>query len=74
MHFLTFRESEKSGDEALSFQLAQHDFAERHLVNWVSELAQRIVEQQPDALYGRLMVAMSEFLVKDFEWQRSTIE
>ena len=74
MHFLTFRESEKSGDDALSFQLAQHDFSERHLVNWVSELAQRIVEQQPDALYGRLMVAMSEFLVKDFEWQRSTIE
>ena len=75
MHFLTFQEAElKDSDDALSFQLAQHDFSERHLVNWVSELAERIIKKQPDALYGKLIAAMSEFLVKDFQWQASTIE
>jgi DMSO reductase family type II enzyme chaperone len=77
MHFLCFQEAELSAsdDEGVtSFQLAQSDFAERHLVNWVSDLAAKVVEQQPDALYGRLLAVMSEFLVKDFEWQTSTIE
>jgi DMSO reductase family type II enzyme chaperone len=76
MHFLCFQEAEMSSNDGdvLSFQLAQNDFSERHLVSWVSELAARIIEQQPDSLYGRLIAAMSEFLVKDFEWQASTIE
>jgi len=78
MHFLCFREAQsyEGGDnhaDAISFQLAQSDFAERHLCNWVSELAEKVLQQQPDALYGRLIAAMSEFLVKDFEWQQSTI-
>jgi DMSO reductase family type II enzyme chaperone len=75
MHFLTFQEAELGdSDDALSFQLAQCDFSERHLVNWVSELAERTIKKQPDALYGKLIAAMSEYLVKDFEWQQSTIE
>jgi TorA maturation chaperone TorD len=76
MHFLCFQEVEMtdSDGDALSFQLAQSDFSERHLCNWVSELAERIIEKQPDALYGKLIAALSEFLVKDFEWQASTIE
>ena len=76
MHFLCYQEADAVANDAdaLSAQLAQHDFAERHLVNWVSELAERIIGQQPDALYGRLIAAMSEFLVKDFEWQLSTID
>ncbi|MCP4089441.1 MAG: hypothetical protein GY746_06570 [Gammaproteobacteria bacterium] len=76
MHFLCFQEAEMSinDGDALSFQLAQKDFSERHLVNWVSGLAEKIIEQQPDSLYGRLVAAMSEFLVKDFEWQSSTID
>ena len=75
MHFLCFQEADAAaGDaDALSFQLAQSDFAERHLCNWVSELATKIIDQRPDALYGKLIAALSEFLVKDFEWQQSTI-
>jgi DMSO reductase family type II enzyme chaperone len=75
MHFLCFQEVEMSNNDgdALSFQLAQSDFSERHLVNWVSGLATKIIEQQPDSIYGRLIAAMSEFLVKDFEWQAGTI-
>jgi len=79
MHFLCFREAqslEKNEDiaDAVSYQLAQSDFAERHLCNWVSELAEKILQQQPDVLYGRLFAAMSQFLVKDYEWQQSTID
>jgi DMSO reductase family type II enzyme chaperone len=76
MHFLCYREAEQCDQESgdpLSFQLAQSDFSERHLVNWVSELAERVLAQQPDSLYGKLLAAMSEFLVKDYEWQASTI-
>jgi DMSO reductase family type II enzyme chaperone len=76
MHFLSYQEAENCADDesdALSYQLAQSDFSERHLCNWVSGLAQKIIEQQPDALYGKLIAAMSEFLVKDYEWQESTI-
>ena len=76
MHFLCYQEAEAAAGagDALSFQLAQSDFAERHLCNWVSELAARVQEKQPDALYGQLIAALSEFLVKDFEWQQSTIK
>jgi len=76
MHYLCYQEAEESkaqdGDET-SFQLAQSDFAERHLMTWVSSLAERVKQRQPDALYASLLAAMSEFLVKDFEWQQSTI-
>lgn len=77
MHFLVYQEAQAADAataDCLSFQLAQHDFAERHLVSWVSELAEKVLSQQPQSLYGRLMAAMSECLVKDFEWQRSTIQ
>jgi len=77
MHFLCYQEADQSGKDdgdPLSYQLAQHDFAERHLVSWVSELAEKVTKQQPDALYGKLLAAMSEFLVKDFEWQVTTID
>jgi hypothetical protein len=75
MHFLCFQEAEADAEngDVLSFQLAQSDFSGRHLCNWVSELAQKITVLQPDALYGKLIAAMSEFLVKDYEWQQTTI-
>ncbi|HJP05037.1 MAG: molecular chaperone TorD family protein [Gammaproteobacteria bacterium] len=74
MHFLTYQEAEHAGsDDARSFQLAQHDFAERHLCNWVPELVERIRLQDPDSFYVRVIAAVSEFLQQDFEWQQSTI-
>lgn len=81
MHYLIYQESRgfepgeaaSSAADLLSFQLAQHDFSERHLVNWVPELAARVGAQQPGALYARILAAMSEFLSSDFAWQQSTI-
>ena len=76
LHFLCFGEAEQTeaGGDALSFQLAQHDFAERHIVNWVPELAARVAELAPDSRYARLLAEMGKFVVQDFEWQRSTID
>jgi len=73
MHFLTYQESQQSVADAVSFQLAQHDFAERHLISWVGEFAQRVTEERPNALYGRLLAAMAGFLERDFAWQQATI-
>ena len=77
MHFLCFKETQtldaRDGEEASSYQLAQHDFAERHLCNWVSELAEKAVRQDSGGIYPRLLAALSEFVVKDFEWQAGTI-
>jgi len=74
MHFLSYKESEAAEGEPLSYQLAQHDFCDRHLVHWVPELAERAAAQQPNALYSRVLAALSEFLQADFAWQQSTIE
>ena len=76
MHMLCYQESERAtdGSDALSLQLAQSDFAERHLCNWVSGLAIQVIEQRPESIYAQLLPAMSEFLVKDFEWQQATIQ
>jgi DMSO reductase family type II enzyme chaperone len=80
MHFLCFKEvqlleAKESGEEvdATSFQLAQSDFAERHLCNWVSELAEKAARQS-DGIYPRVLAALTQFVVKDFEWQAGTIK
>ncbi len=72
MYFLAFQEASGQGD-TLSYQLGQHDFAERHLQNWVSELADRVRKQQPDSIYARILDAMSHFVSVDFAWQDGTI-
>lgn len=73
MQFLTYSETAPEQGEPLSFQLAQLDFSERHLVGWVPELAARARAVQPDGLYPRLLSAVSEFLQNDFAWQQATV-
>ncbi|MGI9309293.1 MAG: TorD/DmsD family molecular chaperone [Gammaproteobacteria bacterium] len=72
MHFLCYYETQQEGD-VLSYQLAQFDFAERHLFTWVPQLAEAVRQLQPDALYSRLIHLLSEFVAKDLEWQSGTI-
>ncbi len=72
MHFLCFRESQADKD-VLSSQLAQVDFTERHLCNWVPALRERVEELAPGTLYCRAVTALSSFLGKDLAWQRQTI-
>ena len=72
MHFLCFRESE-GGERALSYQLAQADFAERHLINWVPSLAESLQEAAADSIYFRIVDFLCRFLEADLAWQRGTI-
>jgi len=72
MHFLCYREaSAESG--AASYQLAQVDFAERHLVCWVPELAKSTARIAPDSIYLRVIYTIEQFLTADYAWQCGTI-
>jgi DMSO reductase family type II enzyme chaperone len=72
MHVLCFREA-STGDERLSYQLAQADFTERHLIKWVPRLLQGVETISPGSLYARIIGTLNEFLASDFAWQNGTI-
>ena len=73
MHFLCFRESE-GGERVQSYQLAQADFAERHLLNWVPALVDGVSKMAGEGIYFRVVDFLSRFLAADLAWQRSTIQ
>jgi DMSO reductase family type II enzyme chaperone len=72
MHFLCFHESSQS-DDRLSWQLAQADFAERHLANWVPQLADTVSKLAAHHFYCRVLSLLRDFIVRDLEWQASTM-
>jgi DMSO reductase family type II enzyme chaperone len=72
MHVLCFREA-STEDERLSFQLAQADFTERHLVKWVPRLLDGVESISSGSLYARVIRTLNEFLVGDFAWQKGTV-
>ena len=72
MHYLCFRESEQA-EEVLSYQLAQLDFAERHLLSWVPRFAAQVETHAPGSLYARVVGALRDFLAEDCAWQTGTI-
>jgi DMSO reductase family type II enzyme chaperone len=74
MHFLCYREGEQQeSDDALSYQLAQVDFTERHLLRWVPALAEATAAHGADTLYVRVIVALAGFIRADHAWQQGTI-
>ena len=74
MHFLCYREAQAAtADDALSFQLAQADFARRHLVNWLPPFAANVEKVAGGTLYARVVAAIRDFVVADLDWQRGTI-
>jgi TorA maturation chaperone TorD len=72
MHFLCFREA-SADEDALSYQLAQADFSQRHLLKWVPKLTASVAATMPESLYSSVVRLLDEFLRRDFEWQKSTI-
>lgn len=72
MHYLAFHEA-TVGEDRLSWQLAQVDFAERHLANWVPKLAAAVAQLAPGSIYSRVLAALHEFVARDLDWQRGTI-
>jgi len=74
MHYLCFREAEAGTEaDALSFQLAQADFSERHLAAWLPQLADNADKLATGALYARVVGAVRDFVMADSEWQMATI-
>lgn len=72
MHFLCFHEAQ-GGDDRLSWQLGQADFAARHLANWLPPLAAATARAAPGSFYARVMEAVRDFVLADLAWQESTI-
>ncbi len=72
MHFLCFSEA-TAETEVLSYQLAQADFTERHLVKWVPTLIEGVEAISSGSLYARVINTLGDFLAADFTWQQSTI-
>ena len=72
VHFLCFQEA-SAGSEVLSYQLAELDFAERHLIRWAPKLAKSVESIAPGSLYARIMRTLSEFLANDVAWQNGTV-
>ncbi|MDP6675217.1 MAG: molecular chaperone TorD family protein [Gammaproteobacteria bacterium] len=72
MHFLCYREASAETD-ATSYQLAQADFSERHLVCWVPELASSVARVASDSIYRRVIDTVDQYLAVDFAWQCGTI-
>lgn len=77
MHYLCYRESRSAtaGDDAdaLSFQLAQVDFTERHLARWLPLLADSVNRVAAGSLYGRVVGVLRDFVLADLDWQQGTI-
>lgn len=72
MHFLCYHEASDAG-ERLSWQLAQADFAPRHLANWVPALAAGVERLAPGVFYSRVLAALADYVASDLAWQSSTI-
>ena len=72
MHFLCYREASDDAN-AVSYQLAQIDFSERHLVRWVPGLANSVANTLPGSIYHRAVDSIEKFLAADYAWQSGTI-
>jgi len=76
MYYLAYGEATavtEEGADPVSFQLAQADFIERHLLNWVPKLAYEVQQHNADTFYCRVVQTLSALLAVDHEWQGSTI-
>ena len=72
MHYLCYREASAEDDQT-SFQFAQIDFSERHLVRWVPEFARDVAATAEHSMYSRVIPIINDFLMADFAWQGKTV-
>ena len=72
MHFLIIGEL-RSDNDKLSFQLGQHDFLEKHLINWVPPFLKKLSTLDESDIYTKIVIELEDFLLKDQFWQKETI-
>lgn len=74
MHYLCFHEAQAgSAADAVSFQLAQADFTERHLARWVPQLVASVDRIAAGSLYARVVSGIMAFIAADLAWQMDSI-
>jgi putative dimethyl sulfoxide reductase chaperone len=78
LHFLTFKEGQAASEDApqlmKGYLLAQRDFLQRHMLEWVPGFADKLQDAQTVALYKELARIASVFLQGDFTWINSQIK
>ncbi len=71
LHFLTYKEAHAVGtdDEEMlrGYLLAQKDFLERHLMQWVPEFCLKLQNSASMPFYAQLAQIMSRFIACEFE-------
>lgn len=71
LHFLTFREEEDiredQGEEHRGYLLAQKDFLERHLIQWIPEFCLKLQKSASLPFYAQLAQITSRFISSEFE-------
>jgi DMSO reductase family type II enzyme chaperone len=71
LHFLTFKEAQAMEDGNTEFlkgyRLAQKDFLERHLIQWVPKFHDRLQSSTRFSFYTELARITSVFIVQDVE-------
>ncbi len=72
MHYLCYRESAAESDPQ-PYQLAQADFVDRHLLNWVPAVADVVRRLAPGSPYADILAGLNEFLAADRRWQAASI-
>ena len=72
MHYLCYHEAAAESDPQ-SFQLAQADFAERHLLNWLERACDGVQKLAADTLHARILENLRQFVAADVAWQQTTI-
>ncbi len=72
MHFLAMGEFEELQDK-LSYQLGQLDFIQKHLLNWVPQLAEKLSVLSKGEIYSKISIELKTFLEHDLKWQEKTI-
>ena len=78
LHFLTFKESQarEEGNQELlkGYVLAQKDFLERHMVNWIPKFSDKMQKLSTLPLYAELAKITSTVALAEFDLARSMLE
>ncbi len=78
LHFLTFKENqarvEGNQDLLKGYVLAQKDFLERHMVNWIPKFSDKMQKSSAVPLYVELAKITSTFALAEFDLVRSMLE
>ena len=74
MHFLIYAEQQASRPEvALSYQLAQIDFIDRHLWQWLPTVIRGVEAKSQDVFLRALFSSLGRFVEHDYGWQAQSL-